>query len=165
MQGLQEAKAEVLRGLSLVEDRCDKVGNKASVIERRLEGLVFDLVDCERHCLQVLEAFNPLRSASEEWPKAQLEALQAKWTQARRRLGEVCNAKAWQALVSKVKAEGKAMAVWQAEKATEALAGPGQWSKDELEEPLKPRGGFQGGSKGPFKGASKGLRKRLVFQA
>ena len=42
-----------------VKDRCDLVGNKASMMERRMEGLVMSKDDVIRHLTQYISDFRP----------------------------------------------------------------------------------------------------------
>ena len=81
-----------------VEDRCDKVGNKASMIERRLEGLVGSEDDISRHLHQAIRGFDK-ELGDEDIMKGWVIREKYLWRQARLRWREDSTEAAWRVLV------------------------------------------------------------------
>ena len=81
-----------------IEDRCDKTGNKASMIERRLEALVGSQEDIQRHIHQAIRAYDKDLGAPEvlrEWILRE----KCLWRAARLRWREDATEAAWRGLI------------------------------------------------------------------
>ena len=94
LEAMKDMKAAAWK----IEDRCDKCGNKLTIIEERLEGLVYNFKDASRHVSQVMMEWRSNLGGPEvatRW----VEQIWKKWVQACRRLQEEASLVAWMQLV------------------------------------------------------------------
>jgi len=84
--------------LSKIEDRTDKVGNKAGMLELRMERLTYDRKDCARHVGQIIRGFDRTLGGSEVLQRW-IQAEQDTWRTARMRWHEGCSEEDWKALM------------------------------------------------------------------
>ena len=137
-----------------VSDRCDKAGNKLEVIERRLERLVMDSGDTERHLCQVLQEWNHRiaprtetlhglrvdRTVGLRW----IMEIEENWRTARHRLLEDSSKVAWRQVMrqagERTMKEATAC-IWEAEKALKAISAvlEGDKSEDETSQEWEAR--------------------------
>ena len=88
----------VLKVIEQIEDRCDKTGIKASMIERWMEALVGSQDDIQRHIHQAIRAYDKDLGAPEvlrEWILRE----KCLWRAARLRWRENATEEAWRGLI------------------------------------------------------------------
>ena len=98
MKGLRVEGLQVIETLQKIEDRCDKTGNKASMIERRMEALVGSQDDIQRHIHQAIRAYDKNLGEPEvlkEW----IVREKCLWRAARLRWREDASEEAWRGLI------------------------------------------------------------------
>ena len=134
LEALKDMKAAAWK----IEDRCDKRSNKLTIIEERLDGLVYNFKDASRHVSQVLMEWRS--DLGPEVATRWVEQICRKWVQARKLLGVEASLVAWRQLVQ----DAVDFVEWEiqkqeklATKKIEALKNKEEKNQEEIQEKLE----------------------------